>query len=83
MPAFGVIFQIEWREGALRLALPVDPFMIPTPPTPLLATDKREVFVIEAGRWAGEPLTNALAHGLVDQSAGSDPSRAPASRNPL
>jgi hypothetical protein len=57
MPAFGVIFQIEWREGALRLALPVDPFMIPTPPTPLLATDKPEVFVIEAGRWAGEPLT--------------------------
>jgi len=57
MPAFGVIFQIEWRDGALRLALPVDPFTIPTPPTPLLATDKPEVFVIEAGREAGEPLT--------------------------
>jgi hypothetical protein len=57
MPAFGVIFHIEWRDGALRLALPTDPFMIPTPPTPLLATDKPEVFVIKAGRWAGEPLT--------------------------
>jgi len=56
MPAFGVIFHIEWRDGALRLALPSDPFMIPTPPTPLLATDKPEVFVIEADRWAGEPL---------------------------
>jgi D-alanyl-D-alanine carboxypeptidase len=57
MPAFGAIFHIEWRDGALRLALPADPFMIPMPPTPLLATDKPEGFVIEAGRWAGEPLT--------------------------
>jgi D-alanyl-D-alanine carboxypeptidase len=57
MPVFGIIFHIEWRDGALRLAVPTDPFMIPTPPTPLLATDKPEVFVIEAGRWAGEPLT--------------------------
>jgi hypothetical protein len=30
--------------------------LIPTPPTPLLATDKPEVFMIQAGRWAGEPL---------------------------
>ena len=57
MPAFGFIFHIEWRDGVLRLGFPADPFMMPTPPAPLVATDKPEVFVIEAGRWAGEPLT--------------------------
>jgi hypothetical protein len=31
--------------------------MIPMPPAPLLATDKPEVFMVEAGRYAGEPLT--------------------------
>ncbi|MGO9449656.1 MAG: serine hydrolase domain-containing protein [Candidatus Binataceae bacterium] len=57
MPAFGVIFHIEWRGGALQLATPIDPFMIPMPPAPLTATDKPNVFIVSAGRIAGEPLT--------------------------
>lgn len=57
MPAFGVIFHVEWRDGRLQLALPQDPFMLPAPPSPLVATDEPNVFVIEGGRWAGEPIT--------------------------
>ncbi|MGO9605699.1 MAG: serine hydrolase domain-containing protein [Candidatus Binataceae bacterium] len=56
MPAFGVIFHIEWRGGALQLATPIDLFMIPMPPAPLTATDKPNVFIVSAGRIAGEPL---------------------------
>ena len=57
MPAFGPIFHVEWRNGALQFAIPQDPFMLPAPPAALIATDKSNVFVLEAGRWAGEPLT--------------------------
>ena len=60
MPAFGVIFHVEWREGRPRLATPVDPFMIPMPPSPLTATDKPNVFIVADGRLAGEPLTFEL-----------------------
>ena len=57
MPAFGPIFHVEWRDGGLKFAIPMDPFMMPAPPSALIATDKSNVFVLEAGRWAGEPLT--------------------------
>jgi len=56
-PAFGTVFHIEWRDGALQLATPLDPFMIPMPPAPLAASDKPSVFIVSAGRIAGEPLT--------------------------
>jgi CubicO group peptidase (beta-lactamase class C family) len=57
MPAFGVMFQVEWRDGELRLTTPSDPFMMPLPPSALAATDKPNAFTVQAGRLAGEPLT--------------------------
>ncbi len=57
MPAFGVMFHVEWRGGQLHLVTPSDPFLTPMPPSPLAATDKSNVFVVQAGRLAGEPLT--------------------------
>lgn len=57
MPAFGPIFHVEWRDGVLQFAIPQDPFMMPGPPSALVATDKSNIFVLEAGRWAGEPVT--------------------------
>jgi len=57
MPAFGVIFHVEWRGGALQLVTPSDPFTMPMPPVSLAATDQPNVFVPQEGRLAGEPLT--------------------------
>ena len=57
MPAFGVIFHVEWRDGELRLVTPSDPFMLPMPPSPLQATEEPGVFTVQAGRLAGEPLS--------------------------
>jgi D-alanyl-D-alanine carboxypeptidase len=58
MPAFGSIFHIEWRGSELRLATPPsDPFMMPLPPVTMIATDKPNVFVVNEGRFAGEPMT--------------------------
>jgi D-alanyl-D-alanine carboxypeptidase len=66
MPAFGVIFHIEWRGGALQLVTPADPFMVPMPPAPLVTTDKPDTFIVEVGRIAGEPLRfERDAHGKV------------------
>ncbi len=50
---------IEFRSGRLVLAVPppVPPFRGAAPPSPLIATDKPDVFIASAGRPAGEPIT--------------------------
>ena len=57
-PVFGVILHVEFRNGRLMLVTPPDPYMPPPPPpAPLTATDDPAVFIVEAGRPAGEALT--------------------------
>jgi len=53
---------IEFRNGALVLAIPPGSSFRPTPPpSPLIATDKSNVFIASAGRPAGEPITFEVA----------------------
>jgi D-alanyl-D-alanine carboxypeptidase len=77
-PVFGILLQIEFRNGALVLVTPPDPYMPPPPPpAPLAATDEAAVFLVGGGRPAGETLTFHLAAdgsvtGLTLVENGSD-----------
>jgi len=54
---WGMILHIEYRDGALLLVIPPDPYIAPPqPPTRLTATDKPGVFIVSGGRPAGEAL---------------------------
>ncbi len=58
---------IEFRNGRLILAIPPSPSVraVP-PPTPLIPTDKPNVFIARGGRPAGEPITFEIsADGVV------------------
>src|SRR5262245_58463474 len=57
-PVLGILVHTEFRNGRLLLVMPLDPYMPPpTPPAPLTATEKADVFIVDGGRPAGEPLT--------------------------
>jgi D-alanyl-D-alanine carboxypeptidase len=54
--SLGTLVSIECRAGSLVLRMP--PGALPGPEqVPLEATDRPEVFIVMAGRYAGEPLT--------------------------
>jgi CubicO group peptidase (beta-lactamase class C family) len=57
-PAWGLVLHVEYRDGALLLVTPPDPYAgPPEPPMRLRATERAEVFVVGGGRPAGEALT--------------------------
>jgi CubicO group peptidase (beta-lactamase class C family) len=62
LPNFGALAQIEFRKGALMMVIPASPgFPPPPPPTKLIPGERPGVFIVEAGRSAGEPLTFKFA----------------------
>ena len=61
-PAWGLILHVEYRDGALLLVTPPDPYSgPPEAPMRLSPTERAEVFVVAGGRPAGEALTFELA----------------------
>jgi len=57
-PTWGMILHLEYRDGALLLVVPPDPYIAPTPPPARLTpTDQPGTFIVSTGRPAGEALT--------------------------